>query len=423
MTQTTQITQDTPTLFVAKVGHRRFTAAVAYKPAENGWLVSDAKGTRKAAIHSLEAKLREAGSAIPQWTIVDKGDLSDATIHVAKEAVAETVEQPPAIPATEAAVLNPDAPDVDDEAETLRPLDAVADKAEEALEQAKAVATVPAIAPQMDAAGWVTPLTDKAAWIDIYEQCRNKLSGIEYPGEKRWEKIHNYRESVNVLMESIGFVGPWRRALGGTTWITFAGVVDDTVRQPRARNPFGPSYVKDSNGVWHEVARDKKDPRKIATESKTEDFSETLERARERLSETKTTETTTAPDAQETQDTQEAETMTEKRLTRAERSALNKAAHAAQRQAQKPAKFTGGTSQQRSAAYAQGRHYAGQAAALGHDRKTTTLWFKLGVVASLKAQGVPETHHYEAALVEAGYAEAIEQHAASMVGQAAAKAA
>jgi hypothetical protein len=377
MTQTAQITQaPTVPVYVAKVGTRRFTAAVAYRPAPNGWLVSDVSPQRRSAIRSLEAKLREAGAAVPKFRVVDKGDLTAKAETPAAQPEATSAPAPK--PAT-AQVLNPDAPDVDEEADTLRTMDTIADEAEQALEDAKQTMTLtPTVAPKMSA-GYVTPLSDRQHWLDVFEQARTKLSGLTFPGEKRHEQIANYRESVNVLMESIGFVGPWRRAIGGDYWVRVAGAVDETVRQPRAGDGNRRlRYHRDING-------------------------NVIDRREEARANDKAIR----------------EELDRKALTRKERKELNRAAHANQRKAEKKAAYTGGNSDQRKAAFAHGRYLAGQASHAGHDSHTRTIWFKLGVVASLKAQGVPEPHRYEADLVAEGYADAIAEHTAALAANAA----
>ena len=255
---TTPVIQPAPVVpvYVAKIGLRRFTAAVQYAPAPNGWLVSDVSPQRRSALASLEAKLREAGASVPRFRVVDKGDLSAKPAPAAKPEPAPVPAPKPVTPAvptassTIAHLNNPSAvakpvgqipprnpePTAEEVADTLRDLDAVADAAEEAVEQARATMTVnplPSVAPAMDA-GYVTPLSDLPHWLDILNQCRAKLSGLEFPGESRREKIANYRESINLLMESVGFKGAWRRAPSGDFWIRVAGERDETVRQPRA---------------------------------------------------------------------------------------------------------------------------------------------------------------------------------------------
>jgi len=387
-------TQATPApqikLFVARIGHRQFTAAVSYRPADSGWLVSDVKGTRKTAIASLEAKLREAGATVPTWTVVDKGDLT-AKPAPTPAPQPETAAAPAAQPTEPVATPAPTLPETEQ--------DAIADNAEEALE---AAVVLPPVAPKMDG-GWVTPLSDKAAWLDVYRQARNKFDSVDFPGEKRWEKIANYRETINVLMERYSFVGPWRRALGGDFWLRFSGEMDHTIRQPNNRGYRAQQFAKDINGNWIRIERDKRDPAKLAVPPKP---TATTQEARDLIAKSWDDERGNVTVEQDNPNGgNDVSTKAERKAAKDEKRALNRAAHAAQRKAEKRT-YTGGTKEQRNLANANARSYSAAAAEAGHDRSTRTLWYKIGMVVSLRSQGVAEPHHFEDDLRAAGYSDA-----------------
>lgn len=403
---TAQTTQATPApqikLFVARIGHRQFTAAVSYKPADSGWLVSDAKATRKSAIASLEAKLREAGATIPTWTVVDKGNLA------AKPAT--TPAPQPEAAAAPAAEPTPEPEPEPVEYKTEQ--DAIADDAEEALE---AAVVLPPVAPKMDG-GWVTPLSDKAAWLDVYRQARAKFDSVDFPGEKRWEKIANYRETINVLMERYSFVGPWRRAMGGDFWLRFSGEMDHTIRQPNNRGYRAQQFAKDINGNWIRIERDKRDPAKLAVPPKP---TATTAEAKALLAKSWDDDEAGGNVTVEQPEGDDMSTKAERKAAKDEKRALNRAAHAAQRKAEKRT-YTGGTKEQRNLANANARSYSAAAADAGHDRHTRTVWYKIGMVVSLRSQGVAEPHHFEDDLRAEGFSDAdIAQYVESAVAKAA----
>jgi hypothetical protein len=225
-------------LHVAKLANHKFTAAVSFKAAPGGWVVSDVQGKRTTAIKNLEAKLRVFGvQNMPEWNVVDLGTITPGITTPATnpESTTTPVQQSETPAFTE---------DDEDDAPTLRTLDTIQDQAEQAIEDAKeSVTGAFNLAPRMEG-GWVTPLSDKAAWVDVFRQVRAKFDGVDFTipddegsptiKEKRWEAVSNYREAINTVMEAASFVGPWRRTIGGDCWIRFSGEVDHTVRQPKA---------------------------------------------------------------------------------------------------------------------------------------------------------------------------------------------
>lgn len=249
---TTLTVNPTVTIHVSKIAPRQFRAAVAFKPAPSGWLVSDICGKRPTAVKNLEAKLRLLGvTTMPEWKlneVIIPATQPEATVAPVVEPEAHTA------PAAE--------PDV-------------ADVAEQAIEDAKvSVAAIPDLARM--AGGVVTPVSDLAKWTLAYNEAVKKFSGIDFPGENPREQIANYREAVGLVMEAAGCVAPWRRTMGGDCWIRFAGnVVDLTVRQPRHRkahvNAQGQAVV-DPRGQW-DLSR-KKAPRLAKTPNPVRDLGE-----------------------------------------------------------------------------------------------------------------------------------------------------
>lgn len=336
----------TATLHVAKIGHRQFTATVRYAASPNGWLTSDVCGKRTTARKNLEAKLLAAGVPIPKWSIKDHGT-------VERKAAPAPQPEPKQAPAP--------APEVDDEAPTLRQVSSVVrDETPEETDyrQAKKAAfqgiAFP-VAPRMEG-GYVTPLSDKDAWLDVYRQARAKFDAVQFEEgetrESRSEKIREYRTQINTLMESISFIGPWRRTVGGDFWIRFSGEADHTVRGATHRSRR--QVTKNINGNWVQVENGKA-----------------------------------------------------RSLTRDEKREANRAAYREQRKAERAAKgasYTGST-EHRNIAYKYASAMSRSAKEAGHDSATQRLWYKVGYVVSLRSMNALPHTKFEDDLKAAGITE------------------
>lgn len=352
-------------LYTARIGHRQFTAAVKYRPV-GGFLVSAPQPTRKSAIKALEAKLlghpTYLAKSVPVWDVRDQGDL--------------TVKVPapkPEVPTAESTIAHLNNPNA--AAKPVGTIPAREPEVTSAPAPKPVLPTTPPVAPTMDG-GFVTPRSDKAAWIDVYRQTTAKFDGIDFPGENPREKVANYRRTIGDLMESISFIAPWRRTPGGDTWLTISGEKDHTIRLPKAGDGrHRERFHKNINGNTVEVQRDPTDSSKLYEHKVTVTDSEVQALLGE-----------DAP--------RRAPTRKEKK---AERQAAHKAAKAAS------AYKYPGSSDAYNAAFKYGRELQKAAAIEGHDRKVKTQWFKLGVCRSLHSQGALPHAKYEADLVACGY--------------------
>lgn len=257
-------------LYWSHVGKRQFTTAVRFK---GEWVVSDVAGNPDAARKRLEAKLRKLGvKDMPPWDMVEVQRKAETEPEPASEpqpfddAEPDTERHVPSwANGVEADIL---AELLDEDAESVEPapevdpLAAVLAGEDDAQDPDSGDAPtipirhvdVPHAAPKMDGS-YVTPQSDKEAWIALYRDVCTKLADVEVPGETPREQKENFRRSVNELMESFSFIGPWRRTPGGDCWIRFAGCEDITVKAiKRGEGNRREIAHKDINGNWVSVA-------------------------------------------------------------------------------------------------------------------------------------------------------------------------
>jgi hypothetical protein len=306
----------TTTIHVAKIGNRKFTAAVSYQGSPTGWLVSDPCGQKRTAIKNLLGKLQEKGQAVSEYSTKDLGDLSRRV-------------------------------EIDEEAPTIKRIDP----------EVSAEVTPP-VAPRMDG-GYVTPLSDREAWADVYRQARAKFDSVTFePGEtheSRKQKVYEYRRAIGDLMESISFISPWRRTVGGDHWIRFSGELDHTVKAPKAgEGRVRERFHRDLSGIIRDVSKEG-----------------------------------------------------EKKVTRAEKRAANKKKYREQRVAEREASGAvyKGDKGARNAAWKYAAGLSKAAKEAGHDTSVQRLWYKFGFVVSLRSQGALPHVKFEEDLKAAGYTE------------------
>jgi hypothetical protein len=195
-------------VYIKKTSSRRYVAAVKY---EGEWLYSeDYKSAtaeqERAALNLLESKLTVLSATIPRWNVI----LVDETCNSKPKQV--SLEDLPAV-----------------------------DRVTKA--------------PVTDSAGYVTPLTDKGAWVEGYEAAVLAATGFESrmlrnlcgdPGK-------NFRQAVTTLMRSTGLVSPWGTSDEDVPWHIVARVYDPT-SFPARPGEGERRVLKDLNGLERRVA-------------------------------------------------------------------------------------------------------------------------------------------------------------------------
>jgi len=312
----------TVTLTIAKLAPWHFSATVQLR---TGSLSGEGR-TKKQAREALEAKLRETGRGIPNWVV--------KTAPVAATPVPAPVKEP-----EDFSDFGSDEGSVDESSEVEDLIKTPVFESELVIAQ---------VAPAM-AGGFVTPLSDKEAWIKVFRACRDKFDGVEVEGESPREKLANYRRHVDALLESMGYIGAWRLTPGGDHWIRFSGETDHTVRAPQHRSG---RVAKDINGM--------------AVDALT---GESMQHRRE-----------------------------------AQRQARTSRGESKGRSKGNTQKYEGDpTAYQAAYKYAAGLSRTAKEA--GHGPETARLWYKFGMVVALRAQGALPHTAFEADLAAAGYKE------------------
>jgi hypothetical protein len=262
------------------------------------------------------------------------------------------------------------------------------------------------------AGGYVTPLSDQAAWDDVYRMTRAKFDNVDFTervpdvagGLTRKEVVANYRAEVGKTMEAVSFVSPWKRTVGGDYWIAFSTELDHTIRQPKSNDGArAERHGRDINGEPLLVSRPESDPSKLIINPMLGKVTDAEVKA-----------------AMYGETRPETPKYIEGFVgTRAERKEANRAKAAASRAVGAVAKYEyPGSTEQKNLAFKHGRVLQAIGAREGRDSKTKTLWYKLGIVVSLRSQGALPHAKFEADLLAAGYTE--EQISAQVQGAKAA---
>lgn len=375
--------------------------------------------TRKAAMAALEPALREAGYArtIPEWAPLP-------TEVMGAPAPAPTVPAP----APEPEPVPVPAPEPVPSAKDLRD-----DAAEAAIEDAKRI--LPPVLPKMEG-GFVTPRSDLAAWLDVFEQVCEKLEPVFEQDPDVRQRAANFREGVNLAMEGISFKGAYRRTIGGDFWVRHAQslakqagrvVIDPTSRVIVARKPAtgrvetrngvpltvcpadGPRWTKNINGNWIQAdgTTERREAREAAAKRAAIPGSTIPERAEIAEAAARAAAATRAPAPAATADLlaefvrDDATKTWRHRETgaiprRETRRLLNQAAFSAQQasaRSERP-RYEGDPAAMRSAvAYGRSMAAAYQAAGL-----RSALGYKLGVVVALRGMGAMPHPEYDSAI-------------------------
>lgn len=223
---------------ITRFAATQWVAAVTF----GGRIIASPKSrTRKAAVAAMEQALRETGytRAMPEWNLLPT------------EEPAPQPEAPVApAPKPEAPAPVPTAKDVRDDA------------ADAAIEAAKR-SVIPTALPRMEG-GVVTPRSDLAAWLDVFEQVCEKLEPVFEQDPDRRNRTRNFRDAVDLAMREISFRGAYERTIGGDFWLRHAQsmakqagriVIDPTTRAPsRGEGNRRARHHRNINGNWDDVS-------------------------------------------------------------------------------------------------------------------------------------------------------------------------
>ena len=204
------------TIKVRKTGFRQFTAGIQLK---GQWILGTGPQVRS-AVKALRSKLEEIGADRPDFEVAILATKPESKPAEKPEQPAPKPEETKA-PAWEPETMGIDSSDLDDETEA-----------------------VPAAGPD----GWITPISDLAAWKAEVARALNTSIAIGIP-RSRDAKLE-FRKNVSLLMETHGYIGAYRVLPSGLSFLaTYAkDIIDPTVRQ--ARPGDGARQMKDINGNW-----------------------------------------------------------------------------------------------------------------------------------------------------------------------------
>lgn len=179
-----------PVVWVARIGERRFHAAVKVG---SEWVKVTAGG-RPAAVKSLRAELSRRGTPLP----------AEITVKEVEPAGVE----PPA-PAPPALVIPPVTP-------------------------APGPVLVTPATPPVPGGGRVTPLTDLPRWSAAATAAIAVASSLDLPTDPK-EAVEIFRRNVDETMKAANFIGAYQRQPNGSMWLRLCpGVYDPTSNSPRA---------------------------------------------------------------------------------------------------------------------------------------------------------------------------------------------
>jgi hypothetical protein len=230
----------------------------------------------------------------------------------------------------------------------------------------KVATTLPKVAETEE--GWITPRSDRAAWVESYRHAVQVCTGFRAEGLKglHGEAAKQFRIDVTAVMRSVGCIGPWSER-DGVPWTHIAGVSDPTVA-PIKPGTGDRRVLKDINNIkringGEQILEDS--PFKYLQEEYAAEIA-----AQMGTPATPKTAPKPAP-------------------------------------ATTPAGYTYsfGSAEQRKLASDQGRRLIAQAREQGKDADTQRIWGMIGFVLIIRAMGLPPHTEFERKLREAGVTE------------------